>query len=84
MEYKITSFKEASEYYGIDKDLYNRILKLATSSSAHPVVYEEGGRRFTVADLVMGSGSLKGGPRPNLSKAKPVSLADSEKWINKG
>ena len=75
------SFKEAQEFFNIDKDLYNDIVKAASASHAHPMIYEEGGRQFTVADLVMGTGKLKGGARPNLSKAKPVSLSSIvNKW----
>ena len=69
------SFEEAEKFFNIDRDIYDDIIRVASATSAHPMIYEEGGRQFTVADLVMGRGSLKGGVKPNLSKAKPVSLS---------
>jgi hypothetical protein len=84
MKYDIITKNDALEEFGVSEALYYDIIKAASASSAHPVVYEAGGVRFTVADLVMGRGSLKGGKRPDLSRAKPVSLADSEKWIRGG
>ena len=84
MKYSIITRSEAYREFDVDENLYNDIIKIATTASAHPVVYESGGVKFTVADLVMGRGNLKGGKKPSLSDAKPVSLADSESWIRGG
>ena len=73
------NYKTAFKLFEIERDMYDDIIKLAYSTSSHPQIYEVDGVRFTVADLVVGQGSIagKGGKKikPDMSKRKGVGLA---------
>ena len=69
-----------SNDFGNNSEMEIELEKLAHSSSVHPQIYESGGVRFTVTDLVAGQGLISGKNnkkfKPDLSSAKRVGIQD--------